>query len=144
MTGKVELNANPTGTPEPALKKTKGEARGIRLDDELVKEAGQVCAEEGIALPELVRNALRAHLQDPTRQRQQVLRSVALTRSQVERAKADGAMPTETAEELLEKLGEFEAVAQGANPGPKPKRKRFRFPPWPFPTLLSWGSEDDE
>lgn len=136
MTAKAEKpKVNPKEPAEPATKKIKGESRSVRLDEELQKDVDQVCADEGIALPELVRDALRAHLVNPARQGQQLIRSVAITRAHVERAKAAKILPVETAVELLEKLDEFEAVAQGSNPGRK--RKPFRFlPPLLFRTLL--------
>lgn len=138
MSPKVEKpNPNPKTPAEPAAKKPpKGDSRSVRFDDDLQKDVERVCSDEGIGLPELVRDAVRAFLVNPARQQQQMLRSVAITRGQVERARAAKVIPVETADELIEKLDEFEAAAQASNPGRK--RKTFRFPP----PLVCRGDEE--
>lgn len=123
-----------------AEKKRKSDSTGVRLDEDVRKDVERICAQEGIPFSTLVQDAIKSFIGNPARQHGQVLRSMAITREQIERGKAAGFVPVEAADELLEKLEEVEQSVRDQKPAPK--RKPFRFRP-PL-VLLSLGEDDKE
>jgi len=124
----------------PPEKKRKAEATGVRLDEDVRKDVERICAQEGIPFGTLVRDAVKSYIGNPARQHGEVLRSMAITREQIERGKAAGFVPAEAADELLEKLEEVEQSVRDQKPAPK--RKPFRFRP-PL-NLLALGEDEQE
>jgi len=141
MTTKTQ-EANPVPDVKPE-KKLKADPKGVKLDADLQKDVDRICAAEGIPFGHLVNDAVRAHVTNPVRQRNLVLRSMAITRQEIEKAKAAGIVPVEDVQEFLEQLQETVA---GVKSPPGKKRKSFRLPP-PLPTLVKralFGEDDKE
>lgn len=139
MTTKTQ-EANPVPDVK-AEKKQKADPKGIKLDVDLQKDVDRLCAAEGITFGHLVQDAVRAHITNPARQRNLVLRSMAITHQEIDKAKAADILPVEAVEEFVEQLKRDIA---GAKSPPTRKRKLSRGwgPPWPFSDLL--GKKDDE
>lgn len=134
MTTKAE-ESNPRDTgPVPdvkAEKKHKADPKGVKLDLDLQKDVDRICAAEGISFGRLVQDAVRAHILNPARQRGLVLRSLAIARQEIEKAKAAGILPVEAVEDFLQQL---QGILVGAQSPSTKTRKPSRG--WGPPTIL--------
>lgn len=137
MTTKTQ-EANPVPDVKPE-KKQKADPKGIKLDVDLQKDVDRLCAAEGITFGHLVQDAVRAHITNPARQRNLVLRSMAITRQEIEKAKAAGIVPVEDVEEFL---GQLEETIAGVKSPPNKKRKVSRG--WGPPLLTTLLDTDDD
>lgn len=127
---------------EPAAteKKKKAEPMSFRLDEDMRKAVEDMCAQEKIPVGVLVRQALQNYIGSPARQRGQVLRSLAITRDEIEKARAAGVIPEDTAARLQGNLEDGQETVK-AQKLPR-KSKPFRFPQAPIIGQLLWGNDE--